>query len=159
MVQCGFFPWSKQKDVCRLPATEQIQTRLGLPSDLLRLPFTGNATFDGSTSATIDLAPLDVSVLHYRSFSAGIQRTLGERFSVGARLSRLLGYHHLAIEENQWGLTTDANDWTWNLEGGGRIVSSGMKATVSSASRRSTRFLDSGVAPATDILEQQGVGR
>ena len=124
----GFFLGQNQKTFVDFAAMEQVQTRLGLPSDFLRLPFTGNATFDGSTSATIDLAPLDVSVLHYRSFSLGIQRTLGDRISVGARLSRLHGYHHLAIEENQWGLTTDANDWTWNLEGGGRIVSSGMNA-------------------------------
>ena len=124
----GIFLGENRNSFVDLTATEHVQTRLGLPSDLLRLPFTGNATFDGSTSASIDLTPLDVSVLHYRSFSAGIQRTLGERLSVGARLIRLHGFHHLAIEENQWGLTTDATDWTWNLEGGGRIVSSGLNA-------------------------------
>ena len=124
----GFFLGEDRKTFVDLAATEHVQTRLGLPSDLLRLPFTGNATFDGSTSATIDLTPLDISVWHFRAFSAGIQRTMGERLSVGARLSRLHGYHHLAVEENQWGLTTDAIDWTWNLQGGGRIVSSGLNA-------------------------------
>lgn len=124
----GIFLGENRKAFVDVVATEHVQTRLGLPSDLLQLPFTGNATFDGSTSATVDLSPLDVNVLHYRAFSAGIQRTIGERLSVGARLSRLHGFHHLAVEENQWGLTTDATDWTWNLEGGGRIVSSGFNA-------------------------------
>lgn len=124
----GFFLGENRKAFVDLAATEHVQSRLGLPSDLLRLPFTGNATFDGSASATTDLAPFDVSILHYRSFSVGIQRTMGERLSVGARLSRLQGFHHLAIEQNQWGLTTDATDWTWSLQGGGRIVSSGLNA-------------------------------
>ncbi len=124
----GFFLGENRKAFVDLAATEHVQSRLGLPSDLLRLPFTGNATFDGSASATTDLAPFDVSILHYRSFSVGIQRTMGERLSVGARLSRLQGFHHLAIEQNQWGMTTDATDWTWSLQGGGRIVSSGLNA-------------------------------
>lgn len=124
----GFFLGENRKAFVDLAATEHVQSRLGLPSDLLRLPFTGNATFDGSASATTDLAPFDVSILHYRSFSVGIQRTMGERLSVGARLSRLQGFHHLAIEQNQWGMTTDVTDWTWSLQGGGRIVSSGLNA-------------------------------
>lgn len=124
----GFFLGENRKAFVDLAATEHVQSRLGLPSDLLRLPFTGNATFDGSASATTDLAPFDVSILHYRSFSVGIQRTMGDRLSVGARLSRFQGFHHLAIEQNQWGLTTDATDWTWSLQGGGRIVSSGLNA-------------------------------
>mgnify|MGYP003323091305 FL=1 len=45
----GFFLGQNKKTFVDFAATEQIQTRLGLPSDLLRLPFTGNATFDGST--------------------------------------------------------------------------------------------------------------
>lgn len=124
----GFFLGENRKAFVDLAATEHVQSRLGLPSDLLRLPFTGNATFDGSASATTDLAPFDVSILHYRSFSVGIQRTMGDRLSVGARLSRLQGFHHLAIEQNQWGMTTDVTDWTWSLQGGGRIVSSGLNA-------------------------------
>ena len=124
----GFFLGENRKAFVDLAATEHVQSRLRLPSDLLRLPFTGNATFDGSASATTDLAPFDVSILHYRSFSVGIQRTIGDRLSVGARLSRFQGFHHLAIEQNQWGLTTDATDWTWSLQGGGRIVSSGLNA-------------------------------
>ena len=67
-------------------------------------------------------------LLHYRAFSAGVQRTVGDRLSVAARIERLQGFHHLAIEENRWGLVTDATDWSWTVQGGGRIVSSGLNA-------------------------------
>ena len=124
----GFFLGEKRKAFVDIAATEHVQARLGLPGDLLRLPFTGNATFDGASATTIDLTPLDMHLLHYRAFSAGVQRTVGERLSVAARIERLQGFHHLAIEENRWGLVTDATDWSWTVQGGGRIVSSGLNA-------------------------------
>lgn len=128
LFNAGFFLGEMRNTFVDFAATEHVNARIGLPSDLLRLPFTGNATFNGTDAETVDLAPLDVSLLHYRSYSASVQHKFGERLSVAARIHRLHGFHHLAIEENRWGLTTDAADWSWSVEGGGRVVSSGLNA-------------------------------
>lgn len=128
LFNAGVFLSESRNTFVDFAATENVQARVGLPGDVLRLPFTGNASFDGATSATIDLAPMDVSLLHHRSFSCGVQHAFSERLRAGLRVHRLHGFHHLAIEENRWGLTTHAADWSWNLNGGGRIVSSGLNA-------------------------------
>lgn len=126
LFNAGFFIGETRKTFVDLAANHHVQTRLGLPADLLRLPFTGNARFNGADAVTLDLGSLETSLLHYRSYSAGLQHSFGDRLRAGLRIHRLHGYHHLAIEENRWKLTTDAADWSWNLQGGGRVVSSGL---------------------------------
>ena len=101
-----------------IAATERAGT-LGLPGDLLRLPFTGNGTFDGASAATIDLTPLDMRLLHYRAFSAGVQRTVGDRLGVAAHIERCrvspFGHRRKPV-----GAVADATGWSWTVQGSGR---------------------------------------
>lgn len=99
---------------------------LELPSDLLRLPFTGNANFELLGDAALDLADFGIRAEHRRSFYLGWQRNWNEKWSSGIRVHYLRGIRHgeLAIEDLKW--STNEVTWDWAFEGQGSIQSSGM---------------------------------
>ena len=127
LVQAGWFMY-KSKTFVDFSVSERMRVHTTVPEALLFLPFTGNASFEGSPEFELDLSPFDVDLLHHREWSLGVQHALTERLSVAMRLKRLHGFHHLDVVQNNWGLVTDATDWTWTLTGGGQVVSSGLQS-------------------------------
>ena len=128
---------------------------LELPSDLLRLPFTGNANFELLGDDALDLADFGVRAEHRRSFYLGWQRNWNEKWSSGVRVHYLRGIRHgeLAIEDLKW--STNEVTWDWAFEGQGSVQSSGMWPLA--------QFLDSGKlddAAVTQLQEEliSGVG-
>lgn len=107
---------------------ERIGVHAALPEDVLRLPFTGNATFGDGAASVIDLSDLDAGFLHHREWRLGVQRRIDEKWSAAGRLTYLQGFHHLAMPASNWSLTTDASDWSWTVQGGGEAVSSGLQS-------------------------------
>ena len=99
---------------------------LELPSDLLRLPFTGNANFDLLGDDALDLADLGIRAEHRRSFYLGWQRNWNEKWSSGIRVNYVQGIRQgqLAIEDLKW--RTNEVTWNWAFDGQGSIQSSGM---------------------------------
>jgi hypothetical protein len=105
---------------------EVVHASLHLSSDLLRLPFTGNANFDLLAQNAIDFSDLGVNVEHRRSFYMGWQRNWSQKWSTGLRLNYLRGIRkgQLSISELNW--HTDETTWDWTLSGQGVLQSSGM---------------------------------
>lgn len=129
----GKFIGSDRKAFVHLSIAERIDARVALPEDVLTLPFTGNAAFDQVDGGRLDFTGFDANVLHRREWAVGLQRKVLNRGSVGARFKLLQGLHHLALTENSWSLTTDPVDWTWSIQGGGIVQSSGIQSIAAAA--------------------------
>ena len=125
--QAGWFV-NESRTFVDFAVSERMGARTTVPEALLLLPFTGNASFEGSSEFALDLSPFDVELLHHREWRLGVQHRLTEQLSVALRLKRLHGFHHLDVTQNSWELLTDATDWTWTLMGGGEVVSSGLQS-------------------------------
>ncbi|HBP45971.1 MAG TPA: hypothetical protein DD635_08700 [Flavobacteriales bacterium] len=158
LFSAGFFPGKKRNTFIEFVASENVQAGFEVPADLLQLPFAGNATFNDADAATIDLTPMDASLSHFRSFGIGFQHVFGECLSAGMRIHRLHGFHHLDIEENEWGLTTNAADWSWNLQGGGRFVSSGLNSVYRAQALGQMDSLVNSVTNRSPSLRNKGWG-
>lgn len=99
---------------------------LALPSDLLRLPFTGNAKFNLMGDETIDLSPLRFRAQYHREYAAGWQHQWQESFSTGIRLKYITGFLHADAQVNEGNLRTDPTDWSWDIHGSGQVFTSGV---------------------------------
>ena len=125
--QAGWFA-NDAKTFIDFAVTERIGLQTSLPEALLRLPFTGNASFAGAPEFVIDLSTFDLELMHHREWRMGIQHRLNDQLSVGLRLKRLHGFHHLDVAQSNWALLTHSTNWTWSLMGGGEVVSSGLRS-------------------------------
>ena len=99
---------------------------IALPSDLLRLPFTGNANSELLEGGSLDFSDLGFKTEQRRSFYLGWQRNWSEKWSTGIRLNYLRGIRHAQFSVQNVGWQTDASNWDWSFSGEGMIQSSGM---------------------------------
>lgn len=94
-------------------ATEMIQTRIGLPLDILAFAIEGNG--GDNLGREFNFAPA-FDFRHYREYAIGLQRQfLNDRLSVGIRPKFLVGFSNIETYKNKFSLTTDAEDYTWTL--------------------------------------------
>ena len=105
---------------------EVLHASIDLPSDLLRLPFTGNANFDLLDQDALDFSNLGINVEHRRTFYLGWQRNWNQKWSSGLRLNYLRGIRkgELSMSELNW--HTDESTWDWTISGEGMLQTSGM---------------------------------
>lgn len=140
--QAGWF-MNESKTFVDFSVSERMGIQTTVPEGVLLLPFTGNASFEGSPEFALDLSPFDVDFLHHREWRFGVQHELTEKLSLALRLKRMHGFHHLDVIQNNWELVTDATDWTWTLTGGGQVVSSGLQSIYdASAQNRLDSLID-----------------
>lgn len=103
-----------------LSVRERLAFRADMPSDLLLLPFEGNLGGVGWEDATLRMD-------HYRETALGWQRTWGTRIRTGLRAKLLYGYEHAHLSDLEGSWTTDPMAWTWHVEGGGALHTSGLE--------------------------------
>lgn len=105
---------------------ESVQFSLSMPSDLMTLPWTGNANFELLGGGGLELSGLAFHAEHTRSFYAGWQQRWNDRFSSGLRLSYIQGIRHLQLSTEDLTWNTNSDTWDWELTGQGSLLSSGM---------------------------------
>lgn len=115
-----------EKDYFSFAIREKFFSRINLPGDLLRFPFTGNASFDELEDGTLDFSGLSIGLSHYREYSLGWQRNVNEKWNVGARLKYLSGMENIDTKESNITWKTDEDTWDWELAGEMAVYSSGI---------------------------------
>lgn len=98
--------------------SENIESSLELPEDLLLLPFTGNASGNVFESGPLDFSSLRLQFSHRREFAATWQYQWNGKWSTGFRLAYLQGLAFAGTRDNtlQWMVNPD--NYAWKVQGG-----------------------------------------
>lgn len=113
--------------------TENFYSRLTLPGDLLRFPFTGNAS-SSLDNGTLDFSGLGIELNHYREYALGFQRKWNEKLNVGVKLKYIYGMENIHTKKSDFKWTTDPNTFDWEISGQMNINTSGIYGEVDSLS-------------------------
>ncbi|NNE55814.1 MAG: hypothetical protein HKN32_07335, partial [Flavobacteriales bacterium] len=105
---------------------ERMQGRLVLPGDMIRFPFTGNASFDELKDNTVDFSGFRIQLNHFREYGVGWQYDFSEKWNFGARLKLLYGMENIDTKESSLKWETDPTTWDWNFTGEMDVYSSGI---------------------------------
>lgn len=107
-----------ERNYFSLSIRERMQTRLTLPGDMVRFPFTGNASFDELEDGTLDFSDFRIMLNHFREIGLGWQHDLNENWNVGGRLKILYGYENIDTKAStvKWRTDETTYDWTFNGE-------------------------------------------
>jgi hypothetical protein len=81
---------------------EKITGRVSLPGDIFELALRGNEDFIGST---IDLQPLDASIMYHREIAAGFSKDITKRLRIGVRGRVLFGIASISMENRNLGIS------------------------------------------------------
>jgi len=94
-------------------ATENFQTRIGIPQDLFAFAIEGNGA--ENLGREFNFAP-SIDFRHFREYGVGLQRQfLNGKLSLGARPKFLVGFNNFETNRNKLSITTDPEDFTWTL--------------------------------------------
>jgi outer membrane protein OmpA-like peptidoglycan-associated protein len=105
---------------------ERVQGRWSIPGDMVRFPFTGNASFDELEDGTLDFSDFRIGVNHYREMGFGWQHDWNDKLSVGGRLKLLYGYENIDTKASTMTWKTDEETYDWTFAGELDIHSSGL---------------------------------
>lgn len=105
---------------------EKFDFRLDLPGDMLRFPFTGNASFDELENGTLDFSDFRITLSHYREFGFGWQRQINDKWKVGGKLKYLYGLENVDTKASSLKWHTNEDTWDWSFTGEMDVYSSGI---------------------------------
>ncbi len=115
-----------EKNYFSFGVRERFNFRLSLPGDMLRFPFTGNASFDELEGGVLDFSDFRIGLNHYREYGLGWQRTINEKLSIGGRIKYLYGMENVDTKTSNLQWKTDEDSWDWTFSGGMDVYSSGI---------------------------------
>ena len=116
----------QDKHYFSLAIRERFFGRLNLPGDMIRFPFTGNASFDELEDGTVDFNGLGFNMTHHREYGVGWQMDFNDKWSFGARVKYLYGMENFdtKVSNIQW--QTDETTWDWTFTGEMDVYTSGI---------------------------------
>lgn len=92
---------------------EKANVRISLPKDLFRFVIDGNG--GSNLGQTFGLAP-KAEAIHYREFALGYTYSLPGAIQVGGRVKLLKGFNVLQTKQMVADITTDPNDYAYNIK-------------------------------------------
>ena len=110
------FGFAVEKNYFSFNMTENFFSRATLPGDLLRFPFTGNASA-AVIDKTLDFSGFGVELNHYREYAFGFQRQWNEKLTVGGKLKYLYGMENMHVKKSNLTLQTDSQTFDWTING------------------------------------------
>ena len=114
-----------------LAIRERVSAQITLPGDMLRFPFTGNATFD-ETGNTLDFSGLGIDLNRYTEYGLGWQYTTKSAWHLGARVKYLSGKENITTKTSNITWTTDAETYAWSVQGQLEVQTSGVSYLLDS---------------------------
>jgi outer membrane protein OmpA-like peptidoglycan-associated protein len=115
-----------ENDYFSFSLRERMQGRWSLPGDLVRFPFTGNASFDELDEGMLDFGGFRLGMNHYREMGFGWQKKINDAWSVGGRLKYLYGYENIDTKASSLTWQTDEVTYDWTFAGEIDVYSSGL---------------------------------
>ncbi len=115
-----------------LSARERAQFRWSIPGDMVRFPFTGNASFDELDNNTLNFSDFRIHLNHFRELNLGWQFNLNERWNIGVRVKRLYGYENIDTKTSTVQWQTDPETFDWNISGELDVHSAGIYPLIDS---------------------------
>lgn len=112
--------------------SEHVQAGLNISSDLLRLPFAGNANFELLDFPSIDLHDTGGNLSWRREYGLAWQHAWSEKWSSGIRLTVLQGIAHAQVRDNEMNISIDPESWEWTMEGGAVLETAGLTSLINS---------------------------
>mgnify|MGYP006084815885 FL=1 len=97
--------------------SEHIQSSIELPEDLMRLPFTGNASA-ALMASSLDFSSFQFQFSHRREFAASWQYEWNDKISSGLRVAYLQGLSYAGTRDNSTHWTINPDTYAWGVEGG-----------------------------------------
>jgi outer membrane protein OmpA-like peptidoglycan-associated protein len=119
-----------EKNYFSLSIREKIYTKIVLPGDLLRFPFTGNANFSELDDGTLDFSDLRIALNHYREYGLSWHHELNDTWQIGGRLKYLYGMENVDTKRSSYSWRTDPNTWDWTMNGDVAIHTSGLNSLL-----------------------------
>jgi outer membrane protein OmpA-like peptidoglycan-associated protein len=115
-----------ERNYFSLTVRERMTARLTVPGDLVRFPFTGNASFDELEDGTVDFTDFRLAMNHYREIGLGWQHNLNENWNVGGRVKFLYGYENVDTKTSTMKWKTDETTYDWTFSGEMDVHTSGL---------------------------------
>ena len=116
-----------------LAIRERVSAQITLPGDMLRFPFTGNASFD-DTGNVLDFSGLAIDLNRYMEYGFGWQFDTKSGWYLGARVKYLQGQENITTGTSNITWTTDLETYTWSYQGELDIRTSGVSYLIDSLS-------------------------
>ena len=105
----------KGSDGLSFNITENLNTKVSYPSDIIKLAWEGNGAYIGEQ---IDLSGFGVSMQHYREYAFGYYKTL-EKWQFGGKAKLLFGKY--AVNTKSSDLTIDVSDDVYQINAKGNF--------------------------------------
>jgi hypothetical protein len=107
------FGFKYKKLYVNFSATEKLNVKFCLPTDLLGLAWYGNGHY---LDKTLDFKYLGLDAVHYREFALGVSYPISSKLYFGGRAKVLFGMSNVWFKESNMSFLTDGTDaTTFNL--------------------------------------------
>jgi len=117
-----------------LAIRERVYAQVTLPGDMLRFPFTGNASFD-ETGNTLDFSGMAIDLSRYTEYGFGWQFDTKSGWHIGARAKYLVGKENITTGTSNITWTTDMETYAWSYQGELDLHTSGVSYLLDSLDR------------------------